>query len=98
MIVGELGTFVLNKQAPNLQLWLSSPISGPLRYNYSSADAAWRNSRDDHELLALLTSDFAELVGPGRPPLDFESVAAELRDEEADASGKRGGCSRRAPG
>ena len=63
-----------------------------------SADAAWRNSRDDHELLALLTSDFAELVGPGRPPLDFESVAAELRDEEADASGKRGGCSRRAPG
>ena len=98
VIVGELGTFVLNKQAPNLQLWLSSPISGPLRYNYSSTDAAWRNSRDDHELLALLTSDFAELVGPGRPPLDFESVAAELRDEEADASGKRGGCSRRAPG
>ena len=37
--VGGHGTFVLNKQSPNKQLWLSSPISGPLRYNYSSADA-----------------------------------------------------------
>ena len=24
-----LGTYVLNKQTPNQQLWLSSPISGP---------------------------------------------------------------------
>ena len=27
--VRDLGTYVLNKQTPNLQLWLSSPISGP---------------------------------------------------------------------
>ena len=86
VIVGERGTFVLNKQAPNLQLWLSSPISGPLRYNYSSADAAWRNSRDEHELLALLTSDFAALC-PGKPALDFGGVAEALRDEDADAPG-----------
>jgi frataxin len=28
------GTYVLNKQPPNKQLWLSSPISGPKRYDW----------------------------------------------------------------
>jgi frataxin len=27
----EVGTYVINKQAPNRQIWLSSPISGPKR-------------------------------------------------------------------
>lgn len=29
-----LGTYVLNKQPPNKQIWLSSPISGPKRYDW----------------------------------------------------------------
>lgn len=28
------GTYVLNKQPPNKQIWLASPISGPKRYDY----------------------------------------------------------------
>lgn len=28
------GTYVINKQPPNKQIWLSSPISGPKRYDY----------------------------------------------------------------
>ncbi|KAL8736452.1 MAG: hypothetical protein Q9166_000244 [cf. Caloplaca sp. 2 TL-2023] len=28
------GTYVFNKQPPNKQIWLSSPISGPKRYDY----------------------------------------------------------------
>ena len=28
----ERGTYVLNKQAPNKQIWWSSPISGPHRF------------------------------------------------------------------
>ncbi|KAI1084820.1 mitochondrial chaperone Frataxin [Whalleya microplaca] len=28
------GTYVLNKQPPNKQIWLSSPASGPKRYDY----------------------------------------------------------------
>ena len=31
--LGARGTFVVNKQTPNRQLWLSSPISGPFRYD-----------------------------------------------------------------
>lgn len=28
---GKAGTYVINKQTPNKQIWLSSPISGPKR-------------------------------------------------------------------
>jgi frataxin len=29
-----IGTYVVNKQPPNKQIWLSSPISGPKRFDY----------------------------------------------------------------
>jgi len=32
--VREAETFVLNKQPPNKQIWLSSPVSGPKRYDW----------------------------------------------------------------
>ncbi|KAJ5169377.1 Frataxin [Penicillium coprophilum] len=32
--VPAIGTYVLNKQPPNKQIWLSSPISGPKRYDW----------------------------------------------------------------
>jgi frataxin len=78
VIVGDKGTFVLNKQAPNLQIWLSSPISGPLRYDFCRESVAWRNSRDQHDLLSLLGDDFETLVGKR---LDFGRVGEALADE-----------------
>ncbi|KAH7156965.1 hypothetical protein EDB81DRAFT_929138 [Dactylonectria macrodidyma] len=30
----EQGTYVINKQPPNKQIWLSSPLSGPKRYDW----------------------------------------------------------------
>jgi len=35
--------WVINKQTPNRQLWWSSPISGPRRYEYTSHQ--WRHTR-----------------------------------------------------
>ncbi|KAL8939616.1 MAG: hypothetical protein Q9216_003258 [Gyalolechia sp. 2 TL-2023] len=35
-----VGTYVLNKQPPNRQIWLSSPISGPKRYDWVAIDQA----------------------------------------------------------
>jgi frataxin len=32
--VGDKGTYVLNKQPPNKQIWLSSPITGPKRFDW----------------------------------------------------------------
>ena len=29
--LGSHGTYVINKQAPNKQIWVSSPVSGPVR-------------------------------------------------------------------
>ncbi|EED24459.1 mitochondrial chaperone Frataxin, putative [Talaromyces stipitatus ATCC 10500] len=34
IVVPGIGTYVLNKQPPNHQIWLSSPISGPKRYDW----------------------------------------------------------------
>lgn len=33
--LGELGTYVINKQTPNRQIWMSSPMSGPVRYDWA---------------------------------------------------------------
>jgi frataxin len=30
------GTYVINKQTPNQQIWLSSPFSGPARFDFVS--------------------------------------------------------------
>lgn len=30
----EVGTYVINKQPPNKQIWLSSPKTGPKRYDF----------------------------------------------------------------
>jgi frataxin len=30
----DIGTYVINKQPPNKQIWLSSPKTGPKRYDY----------------------------------------------------------------
>ncbi|KAL9275055.1 Frataxin, mitochondrial-like protein, partial [Drosera capensis] len=46
--LGDMGTYVLNKQTPNRQLWLSSPVSGPSRFDWDSYAGAWvyrRNKR-----------------------------------------------------
>ncbi|EFR03901.1 frataxin [Nannizzia gypsea CBS 118893] len=34
VVVPGIGTYVLNKQPPNKQIWLSSPISGPKRFDW----------------------------------------------------------------
>ena len=34
LVFPPIGTYVINKQPPNKQIWLSSPISGPKRYDW----------------------------------------------------------------
>ena len=41
--LGKAGFWVLNKQTPNRQIWWSSPVSGPKRYEYT--DGEWVCSR-----------------------------------------------------
>jgi frataxin len=39
------GTWVINKQTPNQQIWWSSPVSGPRRYEYDTDHQTWVATR-----------------------------------------------------
>lgn len=41
----KIGTYVINKQPPNKQIWLSSPISGPKRYDFV-VESEGQNSKE----------------------------------------------------
>jgi len=43
--MGDKGTYVLNKQPPNKQIWLSSPSSGPKRFDW----VLWSEGQDQKE-------------------------------------------------
>uniref|UniRef100_A0A3P9HEL6 Frataxin, mitochondrial n=1 Tax=Oryzias latipes TaxID=8090 RepID=A0A3P9HEL6_ORYLA len=54
---GDYGTYVINKQTPNKQIWLSSPTSGPKRYDWSGE--RWLYSHDGVGLHQLLSQEFS---------------------------------------
>jgi len=62
---GDKGTYVLNKQSPNRQIWFSSPLSGPKRYDMSvnSRHAQWLDTRDKHRLQDRLYKEIKQLCG-----------------------------------
>ena len=51
MVMPPHGTWVLNKQTPNRQIWWSSPISGPRRYEYENGE--WVFTRDESHSMTL---------------------------------------------
>ncbi|CCJ31445.1 unnamed protein product, partial [Pneumocystis jirovecii] len=65
--LGHYGTYVLNKQSPNKQIWVSSPISGPKRYDWipseGEKDGKWIYLRDNGVLEDSLKSELKEIIG-----------------------------------
>ncbi|KAM3697299.1 hypothetical protein ACJW31_06G101600 [Castanea mollissima] len=61
--LGDLGTYVLNKQTPNRQLWLSSPVSGPSRFDWDQNAQTWVYRRTKADLLKILESELEQLCG-----------------------------------
>ncbi|CAJ1027354.1 frataxin-like protein [Leishmania guyanensis] len=65
----ERGVFILNKQAPNVQLWLSSPISGPHHYDMITVTqdgherVSWKSNHDGHDLVKKLEEELMEAIG-----------------------------------
>ncbi|KAJ3197411.1 Mitochondrial chaperone Frataxin [Irineochytrium annulatum] len=59
--LGDSGTFVLNKQPPNKQIWLSSPISGPMRFDHAAG--TWINKRDNKRLDEVLNAELRPILG-----------------------------------
>ena len=63
------GTYVINKQPPNKQIWLSSPISGPKRYDLIGGK--WVTLRDGSSLTSLLEEEISTAIGQ---EFKFETV------------------------
>ncbi|KAI0768495.1 Frataxin [Trametes elegans] len=60
--LGSKGTYVINKQPPNKQIWLSSPFSGPKRYDYVPEQDEWVYGRDGRSLNDLLNRELSEAL------------------------------------
>lgn len=75
--IPDVGVYVINKQPPNKQLWLSSPVSGPKRFDYvvktdgpdekdHYAKGEWFSMRDGVLLSVLLSGEMGTIIG-GQP-------------------------------
>jgi len=56
----QCGTYVINKQSPNRQIWLSSPLSGPKRYDLNDS-GKWIYKHDGISLHQLLENEFGTI-------------------------------------
>ncbi|XP_023944701.2 frataxin homolog, mitochondrial [Bicyclus anynana] len=57
------GTYVINRQTPNKQIWLSSPTSGPKRYDLILNDGGyWIYKHDGVTLHQLLQQEISEIA------------------------------------
>ncbi|KAK8762572.1 frataxin [Amblyomma americanum] len=63
----KYGTYVINKQTPNRQIWLSSPVSGPKRYDFIGNK--WVYKHDGVSLCDLLESEISSLL---KKPVKFD--------------------------
>ncbi|GLE08056.1 hypothetical protein PINS_up018989 [Pythium insidiosum] len=61
--LGAHGTWVLNRQIPNRQIWWSSPISGPRRYEFDAETGAWLSTREKAELFECLQQEICDATG-----------------------------------
>ncbi|CCD70156.1 Frataxin, mitochondrial [Caenorhabditis elegans] len=64
----SVGTYVINKQSPNKQIWLSSPMSGPKRYDLEE-EGKWTYAHDGEQLDSLLNREFRKILADDR--IDF---------------------------
>jgi frataxin len=58
--LGQHGTYVINKQPPNKQIWLSSPKSGPKRFDWDGK--RWVYYRDQSTMDDLLNGEISEAL------------------------------------
>lgn len=57
------GQYVLNKHAPNRQIWLSSPRSGASHYRFDPKRGAWVGTRSGRVLGEVLTEELIAIAG-----------------------------------
>ncbi|XP_077267584.1 frataxin [Temnothorax americanus] len=73
------GTYVINRQTPNKQIWLSSPKSGPKRYDF--VNGQWIYKHDGKTLHELLNNEIPAIV---RSEACFDKCSFSGRENQAD--------------
>ncbi|XP_045766040.1 frataxin homolog, mitochondrial [Maniola jurtina] len=69
------GTYVINRQTPNKQIWLSSPTTGPKRYDLVLKDGGyWIYKHDGVTLHQLLQQEISQIA----KNIDFKTCAHAL--------------------
>ncbi|XP_055843870.1 frataxin homolog, mitochondrial [Episyrphus balteatus] len=61
----EHGTYVINRQSPNKQIWLSSPTSGPKRYDFVGPhkdEGKWIYKHTGESLHELLQNEIKKII------------------------------------
>ena len=65
------GQYVINKHAPNCQIWLSSPVSGAHHFDYDETAGGWVDTRavsrgamaSESMLEVILSSELSAVLG-----------------------------------
>ncbi len=57
------GKYLLNRHAPNRQIWLSSPVSGAWHFAWNEEGQAWISTRGSERLDELLGRELSEATG-----------------------------------
>ncbi|XP_017893480.1 frataxin homolog, mitochondrial [Ceratina calcarata] len=72
------GTYVINRQTPNKQIWLSSPKSGPKRYDF--VNGKWIYKHDGKTMHELLNNEIPAIV---RDQTQFEKCSYSGKEKDA---------------
>ncbi len=57
------GQYVINKHAPNRQIWMSSPVSGASHYAFDEKNGQWLSVRGGEKLNEVLAAELSSAMG-----------------------------------
>jgi frataxin len=85
------GTYVVNKQPPNKQIWLSSPLSGPKRYDWVVVGESMHEKQGSGQGEWVYLRDNSTLAGLLKKELGVDLAVAEVELDEGGEVHKRSG-------
>ncbi len=57
------GQYIINKQAPNRELWMSSPVSGAKHFYFDEETENWVGTRSDGIFFDILSDELTQISG-----------------------------------
>ena len=55
--------YVINKHAPNQEIWVSSPVSGAAHFAFNADTNSWISTRSDAPLIQVLETELSQVTG-----------------------------------